>query len=426
MSISDLLSSEQQANKITFKRWRIEELPDSVIIMLIGKRGSGKTTMLMNILYHLRDKFDTGLAVTPTKDTAAEFRKCMCDSLIYDDMKTADAVISIIAELQGVFAEDDTKQLKPRNLYFIADDCMFDKKSFKTTTMRDVFMNGRHYHLNLMSTVQYLMDLDPATRAQIDYVVVVGEPTPDTRDKLWENFFKTVFDNTNEGKRLFYLTLKKLTQDHRAIILDNKTSKNDSITDRIFYFKGKPIHELPPFHLDKPVYRKMHRDTYIPMQVRLDQKKKDILSKSLRKISGMNNQSIIQLEGAKSGSRGRGRGRGKKVTPTRRAPSARPKLPPYRASATRTRVSSRTARTAKTGRSDIKTNVTYRNSDLQSIHSRISGHGHGRSPSPARSDMSMSMLSNTFQIPPPPKRKCRGGVCGMEPEYVNGRRNEKK
>lgn len=423
------------SKKITFKKWPIQSIEDNVIIMIIGKRGSGKTTFLMNLLYHMRNRFDVGMAITPTKDTAQEFKKHMCDSFIYDNMKDADEVISLITDLQGVFAEDEPngQPSRPRNIYLIADDCFFDKKSFKTTNMRDILFNGRHYGVCWINTAQYLMDIDTSYRSQIDYVIIVGEPTPDTRDKLWENFFKSVFENTTEGRRLFYLTLKKCTQDHNCLILNNKTHKNDSITDRIFFYKGVPAEQLPPFKLDKPVYRKMHKDTYIPAQVRLDKKKQEIMAKSMRKVSGIT-QSIVELEGVKGkNGRGRGRGRGRGAptrvpVSTRRLPSARPKLPPYRSTSTRTRVSSRTARTAHTSRtaktartskSDIKTNVTYRNSEAPS---RASSRRE-RSRSPARSDASMSMLSSSFMVPPPPITKCRGGVCGREPEIVQGRRN---
>lgn len=363
-----------QDKKIHFQEWVIDQVPESVVILLVGKRGSGKTTLLMDMLYHMRGRFDTGLAVAPTKTTEKTFRTCMCDSLIYDNMDAADAVISALTDLQGVFADDD--HVRPRKLYFIADDCMYDKKAFRTETIKKILFNGRHYSITFICTAQYIMTADTNMRSQIDYVIVVGEPTPDTRDKLWEIFFKSVFDNTKEGKKLFYLTLKRLTSDHRCLVLDNKTT-DQGLSNKIFWYKAQRTEDLPRFHLNKAAYRRMHKDTYIPIHTRNHKIKQEFLAKSMRRVAG--NENIIEL---KKAPRGRGRGgitarggRGGTVV-SRRAPSARPKL------------------AAKYHpEDDIRTNVTYTNKTAHTSRKSRAG--------------SMS----TFV--PPSMIKCRSGMCGL-------------
>ena len=400
MTMSRLLDAPQPSPKTLIKEWDISSIPDSVIILLVGKRGSGKTTLLMDLLYHLRDRFDAGIAVAPTMTTTKLFRRCMCDSLIYEDMESADQVISMLTDVQGMFAEGEDGG-RARKLYFVADDCMFDKKAFRTETIKKILFNGRHYSITFINTVQYLMTADTTLRSQVDYLLVVGEPTPETREKMWEIFFKCVFDPTADGKKLFYLTLKKLTTDHKCLVLDNKTTKK-GIAEKIFWYKAIPTEELPPFHMNKAVYRKMHQQTYIPLQVRLDKKKQEFLAHTMRRISGQ--EDVIELQKASTRGRGRGRGRAAAGGTARRAPSARPKLPARR-SRSPSRHSTRTSRTSRTDRrpypsrsrsrhassrlpeDDIQTNVTYGSS--QSTHSM-----------------------STF-VPP---TRCKGGLCGPAPD----------
>ena len=115
----------------------------------------------------------------------------------------------------------------------ILDDLAFARGSFKSEEMREAFMNGRWLGLLLMITQQYLMDLGPDLRGQIDYVFAMAETTKKTRMKLYDYYFG-VFNSFADFDRVFtQVTSKK----GRALVLDN-TISTTKITDRVFYFDG--------------------------------------------------------------------------------------------------------------------------------------------------------------------------------------------
>ena len=58
------------------------------IIIVVGKRGTGKSVLQRDLLYHLADKLDFGLAMTPTEESAETFREHMPDSWIYNGFST--------------------------------------------------------------------------------------------------------------------------------------------------------------------------------------------------------------------------------------------------------------------------------------------------------------------------------------------------
>lgn len=46
----------------------------------------------------------------------------------------------------------------------------------KSPAVRDIYMNGRHQHITYISTMQYVMDMGPDLRANVDYVFTLKVP----------------------------------------------------------------------------------------------------------------------------------------------------------------------------------------------------------------------------------------------------------
>jgi hypothetical protein len=109
-------------------------------------------------------------------------------------------------------------------------------------------MNGRWLGLMLLITQQYLLDIGPDLRGQIDYVFALGETSRKTRQKLYDYYFG-VFNSFADFDRVFtQVTSKK----GRALVLDNTVSTT-KITDRVFYFDG--IVNLDPFVIGSDRFR---------------------------------------------------------------------------------------------------------------------------------------------------------------------------
>lgn len=60
----------------TMKEWRT--------IIFVGKRGSGKSVLMKDIIGHLKDKVDFGIAMTPTEESAAFFRSILPPTSVYE------------------------------------------------------------------------------------------------------------------------------------------------------------------------------------------------------------------------------------------------------------------------------------------------------------------------------------------------------
>jgi hypothetical protein len=227
--------------KVRLKRFDPTAIKPHRIILVVGKRGTGKSVLQRDLMYHMRDSIDFGLAMTPTEETADMFREHMPDDWIYHGFSVAklDTMLGLQREL--------IKHRKSRRLMLILDDCMYDKRILKGIGIRDLFMNGRHLNICMCNAMQYVMDMGPDLRTQVDYIFALRENIISNKQKLWKYFFG-MFEKYED----FAKVMDKCTDGHSAIVMDNTTGSNN-IEDCIYWYKAQ--HEtLPEFRMGKDVY----------------------------------------------------------------------------------------------------------------------------------------------------------------------------
>ena len=67
--------------------------------------------------------------------------------------------------------------------------------------MRDLFMNGRHLSITFCNAMQYVMDMGPDLRTQVDYLFALRENIHSNKQKLWKYFFG-MFNKYDEFNRV--------------------------------------------------------------------------------------------------------------------------------------------------------------------------------------------------------------------------------
>jgi hypothetical protein len=141
--------------------------------------------------------------------------------------------------------------------FLLLDDCMYDNKFMRDTCIRQCFMNGRHWKIFFMLTMQYCMDLPPALRANVDYVFILRENIIQNREKLYKSFFG-IFPTFD----MFNKVMDSCTENYECLVLDN-TSKSNKIEDCVFWYKAK-IHTN--FKVGAPEYWAAHKKSFNPKQ----------------------------------------------------------------------------------------------------------------------------------------------------------------
>ena len=196
-------------------------------IVLIGKRNSGKTTLLKDLCYHLRDDIDLAIAVSPTDEANQSFQTLLPAAFIFREPD--EKHLERIMEHQ----RDQLKKKKVKNLLLILDDCAFDKNFFNTKAFRQLAFNGRHLRITVILTLQYAVSIPPSIRVQVDLVLQLNERLLNNRKTLFETFFSIVsFEE-------FCRILDRSTTGFDCLVLYNR-SRSNNLDDSFFWYAANP------------------------------------------------------------------------------------------------------------------------------------------------------------------------------------------
>ena len=222
------------------RKFDASTIKESRILFLLGKRHTGKSVLMKDLLYHM-PRPDYVLAMAPTEDTLAMYREFLPESCIFDhfSQEKLERTVSLQKEL--------VSRGKKRTVLILLDDCLYQKGVLKSTAMRHIFFNGRHDHISLMCAAQYMMEVDVSLRTNIDYIFTMRENILTNRQKLYKYYFGQFpkFDD-------FDKVMTACTQDYRALVLDGTVATTMDPTDSVMWYRAQT--DVPPFRLCRSIY----------------------------------------------------------------------------------------------------------------------------------------------------------------------------
>ena len=116
--------------------------------------------------------------------------------------------------------------------FVILDDCLYDNTWARDKMMRLLFMNGRHWKVMLVITMQYPLGIPPNLRTNIDYVFILRENYIANRKRIYENYagmFPT-FES-------FAQVMDQCTENFECLVIHNN-SKSNKLHDQVFWYKA--------------------------------------------------------------------------------------------------------------------------------------------------------------------------------------------
>ena len=129
--------------------------------------------------------------------------------------------------------------------FVIMDDCLYDNSWSREKVMRLLFMNGRHWKIMLIITMQYPLGVPPNLRTNIDYTFILREPYIANRKRIYENFagmFPT-FES-------FCQVMDQCTENYECLVVSNN-AKSNQLSEQIFWYKAA---SHSPFKLGNKEY----------------------------------------------------------------------------------------------------------------------------------------------------------------------------
>ena len=223
--------------KLELKKFDPTKIKSDSVVVFIGKRNTGKSYCMKDIMSYNRD-IPVGVVVSPTERANGYFEKFIPKMLIYDELeeklvsKFLNRQINITKDKKRELEKHGSSTIDPR-AFLILDDCMYNKASIKDKNIRCIFMNGRHYKIFLLITMQHGLGLPPDLRSNIDYVFIFRNNIEIEREKIY-NHYAGMFPTFD----VFNQVMNQCTENFECLVIDNKTQSNN-INDNVYWYKAQ-------------------------------------------------------------------------------------------------------------------------------------------------------------------------------------------
>jgi len=207
------------------------------VVVLIGRRDTGKSYLVRDLLYYQQD-IPIGTVISGTEAGNSFYSEHIPKVFIHDEY--SQGIIENILKRQKQCMKQIQKEMltyKRSNIdprtFVILDDCLYDAGWTKDKLMRLLFMNGRHWKVMLIITMQYPLGIPPNLRTNIDFVFILREPYINNRKRIYENYagmFPT-FES-------FCQVMDQCTENFECLVINNN-AKSNKLTDQIFWYKAE-------------------------------------------------------------------------------------------------------------------------------------------------------------------------------------------
>lgn len=216
---------------LALKKFNMEMIKDDSVVVMIGKRNTGKSFLTRDLLYY-HQELPAGTVISPTENANKFYGEIIPPIFIHDEYQP-----KIIGEFMKRQKELKKQIMKGNDdidnrAFLIMDDCLYDNDWKKDKIIREIFLNGRHWGIMFLLSMQYAIGITPILRSNIDWIFILRENIVANRKKLYDNYagmFPT-FD-------MFCQTMDKCTENFECLVIHNG-AKSNKIEDQVFWYKA--------------------------------------------------------------------------------------------------------------------------------------------------------------------------------------------
>ena len=224
------------------------------VVVLIGRRDTGKSFLVRDLLYFHQD-IPIGTVISGTEAGNGFYASHVPKLFIHEEYSSV--LIENVLRRQRVVLKQMKKEMElykkcsidPRT-FVILDDCLYDNSWARDKLMRLMFMNGRHWKIMLIITMQYPLGIPPTLRTNIDYVFILREPYISNRKRIWENY-ASMFPTLES----FCSVMDQTTENYECLVVNNN-AKSNKLEDQIFWYKAET---RPDFRLGSKEFWEMSK-----------------------------------------------------------------------------------------------------------------------------------------------------------------------
>ena len=252
------ISHRGNNSKLNIKGFDFDMFVENPSIVLIAKRGSGKSWVVRALLQFFKN-IPAGIVIAPTDRMNAFYRNFFPDSYIYYDYKSE--IIEKIMDRQKQMKKKqekkkaDGKKIDPR-AFVIMDDCLGQKGTWvRDPPIQELLYNGRHYELMYILTMQFPLGIAPELRANFDYIFLLAEDYISNKKRIYDHY-AGMFPSFEAFRQVF----DQLTDDFGSMVIVNRGVRK-TIFEKIFWYKAPNLEDVK-VDIGCKQFRDYHKNNY--------------------------------------------------------------------------------------------------------------------------------------------------------------------
>ena len=208
------------------------------VCVLLGKRDTGKSFMVRDLLYHQRD-IPVGAVISAT-ECANRFYTHIIPKVFVHERPDPEIVSNVMKRQDKIhrrirheMKRHGRSNIDPR-AFLILDDCLAEgRRWIRHEAVQSAFLNGRHFNLLFIITLQYPMGLPPMLRGNVDFVFIHRDNLISNRKRIYENY-AGMFPSFD----YFCQVMDQTTSDFEVLVINNN-SRSNKLQDQVFWYKAQ-------------------------------------------------------------------------------------------------------------------------------------------------------------------------------------------
>ena len=240
------ISSEAPLPKLKeFEPW---DMKINYACCLIAKRGSGKSTLMKDILFCQKERYDTVYIFSDTNQYENEY-PCIPKKFRIQGYNEVilDKIIKFQINNKKLNKEDKTI---PINHALVILDDITKKDLFNSAPFIKLANQGRHMNISFVVAVQRLVMMEPSLRVCMDYVFTLFISNNSEKDVVIKEYYDISTDTKNSLDRA-YKIFHKYIDGYKCLVKDD-TKKTYIENNTLFYYEAEK--DLPKFKLCDSVH----------------------------------------------------------------------------------------------------------------------------------------------------------------------------
>ena len=258
MAIKDVSLNGNE--KLPINEFKLESMCSNPSIVMIAKRGSGKSVVCKAILNHFKD-FPVGLIIAPTDRMNCFYANFFPDSYIHYGYRS-DIIEKLLYRQDAMIEKRKKKMAEGKKVdsraFIVMDDCLSKKGTWmKDPPITELLFNGRHYDIMYILTMQYPLGITPELRGNFDYIFLLAEDFVSNLKRIYDHY-AGLFPCFNS----FKATFSQLTDNYGCMVISNRGARR-SFLEKVFWYRAD-YDESDRLSIGCNQFHRFHQNNYDP------------------------------------------------------------------------------------------------------------------------------------------------------------------